>query len=436
MRRRRFLQGLAGATLALPALELFGRPEARAQTSPPRLLVYYLPNGRRPEWWVPSSNVNGLIFPAESSALQPYADRALSLVGLDNTAATASPGAAHAMGTATVMTGTAMPDLNGLKNNVSLDQLVAQAHGSDTRFRSLQWSAGEPGPCDVGGSSCAYTQSVSWAGPSQPLIPTIDPSAAFDRLFNGNTDGLSGPEAEVRKRSLGSVLDHVRDDARDLESRLGVDDRARLEEYFTALRELEKRLGDAGPTCEVPESGPGGALDYPSRVQAFHELIRFALSCDQTRVLSFMIEFGLSGRSHDFIDAAGGHHALSHYGSTAQYERLRRLERWHSEQVAHLLSLLSSPDEDGHSLLDETLVLVMPSMGEGSSHNHARNCPLLFGGGASFRTDGRQIVFDGADRLANLHVTLLEAYGIEGSFGLDGARFGDDGDAVISGILS
>lgn len=219
MKRRRFLRGLAGAALASPALELLRPPAVRAQTASPRLLVYYLPNGRRPEWWVSTIGANGLTFPAEASALQPYADRALSLVGLDNTAARQSPGAAHAMGTATVMTGTAMPDLVGLKNNVSLDQVVAQAHGDDTRFRSLQWSAGEPGPCDVGGSSCAYTQSVSWAGAGQPLIPTIDPAAAFNRLFNGNTDGLQGPDAEIRGRALGSVLVHVRDDARDLESR-------------------------------------------------------------------------------------------------------------------------------------------------------------------------------------------------------------------------
>ena len=188
MNRRHFLRGLGAATLALPMLEAFRPGRAEAAATAPRLLVYYLPNGRRPEWWVPSAG-GGLTFPGPAAALQPFAGRALSLVGLDNTAARQSPGAAHAMGTATVMTGTTIPDLGGLQNSISLDQIVANHHGQTTRFASLQWSAGEPGPCDVGGSSCAYTQSLSWTGPASPLVATIDPRVAFERLFGRGVDG-------------------------------------------------------------------------------------------------------------------------------------------------------------------------------------------------------------------------------------------------------
>lgn len=434
--RRRWLKGAFSTLLALPALEYFSPPTAAAQTSPPRLLVYYLPNGRRPEWWVPAATPSGLVFPAQAAALQPFADRALSLVGLDNTAARNSPGAAHAMGTATVMTGTAIPDLVGHKNGISLDQAIATAIDPPTRFQSLQWSAGEPGPCDVGGASCAYTQSISWAGYGSPLIPTIDPQSAFDRLFKSATDGLTGEAGEIRRRSIGSVLDTVKGSAESLETRLGRDDRERIDEYFTALRELEKSLSSESGACEVPIDGPGGALSYPDRVQAFHALIKLAFQCDQTRILSFMIEFGLSGRSHDFIDAAGGHHALSHYTSTDELLRLERLETWHAQQIAHLLHLLAeTPSGAGASLLDETLVLVIPSMGEGSSHDHAANCPLLFGGGGLLQTTGHQIVASGTP-LANLHVTLLEAFGVEATFGPTGAIFGDDGTAAIPGVIA
>lgn len=437
--RRRFLMGAGATTLALPALELFMPRTAAAGTVPPRLLVYYFPNGRRPEWWVPSA-AGGIVFPAQAQSLQPFADQVLSLVNLTNIAALNSPGAAHAMGTGTIMTGSTIPDVAGgvLHNNVSLDQLLVQQLMPDTRFSSLQWSAGEPGPCDVGGSSCAYTQSLSWTGPATPLVPTIDPRVAFERLFGSGVDGLEGPDAERRRLSLQSTVDFVRDDALALQAQLGQADKLRLDEYFTALTELEKSLTTAGSTCDAMPEPPIDGLAYPERVAAFHQLIKLAFQCDQTRVLSFMVEFGLSGRSHDFLGAPGGHHALSHYGDATGQARLEIVERWQIEQLAAMLQLLRDTQGlSGGTLLDETIVLAIPSMGEGGSHDHGHNCPLLFGGTGVINADGRQIAFPGAtpEPLSNLHVTLLEAYGVQGSFGTNGAIFGDHGTASIPGVL-
>ena len=434
--RRRFLRGACGTALALPMLDWLATSPAAADPIPPRLLVYYLPNGRRPEWWVPSASGGTLSFPTQSAALQPFADRAIAVADLDNIAARNSPGAAHAMGTGTVMTGRHIPDLGGLHNGISLDQLVANELSPPTRFKSLQWSAGEPGPCDVGGASCAFTQSISWAGTALPLVPTIDPASAFDRLFKAGADGLTGAPAEVRKRSIASVLDFVRDDARSLETRLGSDDRARLDEYFTGLRELETSLIRDVPSCEVPVDGPSSSLPYPDRVQAFHQLIKLAFQCDQTRIVSFMIEFGLSGRSHDFIGAPGAHHGLSHFGNDDEKRRLEIVERWHADQIAHLLTLLAETSStEGRSLLDDTIVLVMPSMGAGSNHDHGRTCPILFGGTGVLQQGGRRVDAPGVT-LANLHVTLMRAYGITGEHGVPGAAFGDDGTTEVAGILA
>ncbi len=413
---------------------------AKAGTPAPRLLVYYFPNGRRPEWWVPSA-AGGLVFPAQAAALQPFADQALSLVNLSNNAALASPGAAHAMGTGTVMTGTTIPTVAGgvLNNDVSLDQLIVQQTMPDTRFSSLQWSAGEPGPCDVGGSSCAYTQSISWTGPASPLVPTIDPRAAFERLFGSGVDGLEGPAADIRRQSLQSTVDFVREDAMALQAKLGHADQMRLEEYFTALTELEKSLSTAGVECDAVADPPVGGLDYAGRSAAFNQLIKLAFQCDQTRFLSFMIEFGLSGRSHDFLGAPGAHHGLSHYGDQLGRDRLEIVETWQNQQFGALLQLLrDTQGPSGQTLLDETIVLAIPSMGEGSSHDHARNCPMLFGGTGVIQADGRQIAYPaGAPAaLANLHVSLLEAFGVEGSFGSGGAVFGDDGVAAIPDVVA
>ena len=256
--------------LALPTLELFTPQASAAGGAIPRLLVYYFPNGRRPEWWVPSMATGAPVFPAQSAALQPFADKLLSLVNLTNTAALMSPGAAHAMGTGTIMTGTAIPDVAGgvLHNNVSLDQIIVQQRMPDTRFSSLQWSAGEPGPCDVGGSSCAYTQSISWAGPGEALGFGIDPLAAFERVFGNGVDGLQGAAAELRRKSNKSVLDYVDDDARALQQRLGASDSMRLEGYFDALRELEKSLTTAAASCEAHPEPPLGGLQYAERIAA------------------------------------------------------------------------------------------------------------------------------------------------------------------------
>ena len=432
--RRNWLRGAASVTLALPLLEYFTVGSAFAQTSgsKPRLLVYFLPNGRVPEWWVPTGGAGSLSFPGPASALQQFASRALSLVNLDNIAARESPGAAHAMGTSTVMSAVRFPDLAGLKCGITLDQIVAQNVDPPTRFRSLQFSAGEPGTCDVGGSPCPYTQSISWAAPGQPLIPTINPASAFEQLFDTSVDGLTGGSAELRRRTRRSLLDFVREDARSLESKLGSADKARLEEYFTSLRDVETSLtADPLPaSCPAPAEGPAGSLAYQDRVPAFHELIKLAFQCDQTRVLSFMIEFGLSQRSHDFLGAPGQHHAISHDNPG----QLQLVETWHAQQIAGLLTLLNeTPDSDGASLLDNTLVLVMPSMGIGTIHDHARVCPLMFGGQGIVNTTGQQIVASGTP-LANLHVALLEAFQIEGAFGNNGAIFGDYGTNSLAGI--
>jgi hypothetical protein len=439
MTRRRWLVGACSATLALPALEYFMPRTAKAGGQAPRLLVYYMPNGRRPEWWVPSAAA-GIVFPAQSVALQPFADQVLSLVNLSNHAAINSPGAAHAMGTGTIMTASTIPDVAGgvLYNNVSLDQLVAQAIGTESRFESLQWSAGEPGPCDVGGSSCAYTQSISWTGPASPRVATIDPKAAFERLFGSGVDGLEGPAAELRRQSLKSTVDFVREDALALQAQLGSADKLRLDEYFTALVELEKSLTTTGADCAAMPQPPIDGLPYRDRVTAFQQLIKLAFQCDQTRVLSFMIEFGLSGRSHEFLQAPGAHHALSHFGDQTGMNYLQIVESWQIEQLGGMLQLLrDTPGMTGGTLLDETIVLAIPSMGEGNAHDHAHNCPLLFGGTGVIQANGRQIAFpgDAPHPLANLHVTLLEAFGIQGAFGTNGAIFGDWGTASIPGIL-
>jgi hypothetical protein len=427
---RRWFLGGAGALIALPSLELFAERPARSQAmqAPQRLVVYFLPNGRMPASWVPAQLGVDFTLPAASASLEPFKSQLLFMSGLFHHAAQDSTAAGdHARGTGTLLTSTPLHDFNTLTNDVSVDQAIVKAIEPKTRFPSLQWGAGEPSACDFG-ASCTYTQTISWAAPGMPLSPITDPLTAFNQLFGGTNEGATAEQQAIRHASLVSVLDYADADAKQLQNRLSKADRAKLDEYFTAVRELETRLQSPVGACEVGQP-PGAGLGYQERVIAFNDLMVLALKCDQSRVVTFMLENGLSSRSHPFINAVAGHHALSHDGSPDGRAALLRLEKWQCEQAADFIGKLKTAlDADGSSLLDNTTVLLMPDMGDGNPHDHTNVAPAIVGGARGALETGKAVDFKGAP-LGNLHVTLLQMMGAKSS------RFGVDGVATLPGVL-
>ena len=427
---RRWFLGGAGALIALPSLELFGNKTARSQAmqAPQRLVVYFLPNGRMPPSWVPGQLGTDFTLPAASASLEPFKDQVLFLSDLFHHSAQDSTAAGdHARGTGTLLTSTTLHDFNQLTNDISVDQAIVKALQPKTRFPSLQWGAGEPSACDFG-ASCTYTQTISWAAPGMPLSPITDPLTAFNQLFGGNNEGATAEQQAIRHASLVSVLDYAEADAKSLQKRLGAADQAKLDEYFTAVRELETRLQSPIGACEIGQP-PGAGLGYQERVTAFNDLMVLALKCDQSRVVTFMIENGLSSRSHPFINAIAGHHALSHDGSPDGRAALLRLEKWQCEQAADFITKLkATTDTDGKSLLDNTAVLLMPDMGDGNPHDHTAVSPAIVGGARGAIETGKVVDFKGAP-LGNLHVTLLQMMGAPNT------TFGVDGVAPLPGVL-
>lgn len=428
--RRRFLGG-AGALIALPALEIFRARPARSEGEADklRLLVYFVPNGRNPSTWVPPEAGEAFSFPTALAPLAGLKADITCMAGLYHTSAKLSAGTGdHALGTGSILNCAPYPN-GAIHGDISMDQALVKALNPSTRFPSLQWGAGEPMACDFG-ASCIYTQAISWAGPQAPLSPTINPRVAFDQLFGGNDEGATEEEKARRRQSMGSVLDYALDDANRFSAGLGTADQEKLDEYFTSVRELEKRITTPPVVgCEFGVSPPDG-LDYPSRVKAFNDLIVLAFQCDQTRVLSFMIENGLSGRSHPFIGAPGGHHALTHGASADDLNQLIALERWQAEQAAYLANRLKATlDADGVPILDRTAMLVLPDMGAGAVHDHENLAPVIVGklGG---RIRGNQSLKYAAAPLGNMYVSLLRA------FGVDAAGFGVDGVDVLPGVLA
>lgn len=448
---RRAVLKTAAAAFGLPALEAFTPLKAFAQSAVDNFVVFYLNNGRYPGHWVPQEENGTLRFPSQASSLDQYADRMLFCKDMNNSAGTKSPGASHAMGTGTMLTSRFVPGTwhKTLDNSISVDQAIAESIGGDSSFRSLQWSSASVNgtPCDVGQSACAHTHVVSWAGPNQPLDPIRRENAAFNQLFSNG--GSNETISSARKGHLKSVLDMVFSRGQVINQGLSASDRARLDQYFTGIREVEMRMQASVLECQTGNA-PVNSEDFETRVDNFIDLITLALACGQTKVITYMIDNGLSSRNYGFIGAAGGHHDISHYNNNNSLDKLAIIERWQNEKLASLVGkMIDMPGRQGGSLLDETLLIGFPDMGEPNWHTHSRTCPLLIGG-RNFDTTGKMVNFEGSIRLppgnadednadgedmAHLHVTFLESYGITKRFGQDGKRFGNEGDKVLNSLL-
>ncbi len=426
---RRKILGGAGALVALPALGMVRPRHAVSgplEPAPKRLLVYFLPNGRVPANWIPPEAGPVFTCPPALAPLAPLQADMIVLSNMYHTAAKMSAGTGdHALGTGTCLNCAPYPD-GGLHGDISMDQALARALMPPTRFPSLQWGAGEPMACDFG-ASCSYTQAISWAGPAAPLAPVISPLTAFNQMFAGSNEGATQAEQDMRRASLKSVLDYVLADAEGLKVQLGASDKLRLDEYFTAVRELETRLTNPAGLCESG-APPAAGLDYPTRVQAFNDLIALAFQCDQTRILTFMIENGLSGRSHPFIGAPSGHHGLTHGAGDNAPGQLLALETWQAQQAANLaIKLKQMQDVDGSFVLDNTAMLVLTDMGDGGAHDHDHVAQVILGRCGGALVTGQALPCNGAP-LGNMYVSLLRA------FGVDTMTFGVDGAAMIPGI--
>lgn len=422
--RRNFLRG-AAATLALPFLPSL-RPAWAADTPPPapkRLVFFFAPNGMHMPAFTPTTEGADFELPYMLEPLAPVRSYLNVISGLDNQAAIHQVAGDHARGTATFLTCAPLAEpQEAVFNGISVDQVAAQSAGNDAPFPSLQvgLEGGETaGSCDSG-YSCAYVRAVSWAGPRTPLPKITDPKLLFDRLFAGADAYLTEASIARRRAMRKSVLDYVLEDATRLESRLSTTDRTKIDEYMTGVREIETRI-DAleAVSCPVPGAPPED-LDFDGHVEAHNDLMALALHCDLTRVVTFMLGNGGSDRTYQFLGVSGAHHQLSHHQDDPDnFDKLMEIGRWEVEKFSTLAQRLAGfGQEDGSSLLDNTLMLFGSEIEDGNSHSH-RDMPVLLVGGAGGVRGGRHLAFDRP--VADLYLTLLQAFGApQSSFGLDG----------------
>jgi hypothetical protein len=425
--RRTFLKGL-GTAIALPMLESMVpgvSPLAKAAQSSPtlpkRMAFVYVPNGVNMADWTPSAFGSDFELPPILQPLQPLQSELLVLTGLAQDKARPNGDGAgdHARASATFLTGCQARKTQGadIRVGVSVDQFAAARIGKATRFSSLELGVDrgkQVGNCDSG-YSCAYSFNVSWKTESTPMPPEVDPRQVFDRLFGGGTRTEYLKNRALRDQYEKSVLDFVMEDANRLKSNLGYTDRRKLDEYMTAVRELEQRVEQAQKYASVlPDySKPTGIpKDYEQHIRLMYDLLTLAFQTDSTRISSFIMAHDGSNRSYPFIGVSDGHHDLSHHGNDeAKKQKIARINQFHITQFSYFLQKLQSIKEGDGTLLDNCMIVYGSGIGDGNRHNHDDLPVLLAGKGGGTIETGRHVKYGKDTPMTNLYLSMLERMG-------------------------
>ncbi len=432
--RRAFLRGL-GTVMALPYLESFGhrafgaatRPLAKAPT---RMAFVYVPNGKNMADWTPAEVGTQFELPATLQPLAKVRNHVNIISGLAHQHATAGPDGAgdHARASATFLTGVRAKKTQGADIRVgqSIDQFVARQVGGMTKFASLELGTDRgqtAGNCDSG-YSCAYSFNIAWRTPSQPMPPEVDPRQAFDRLFGSGRAAETAEARALRERRELSILDFVNADAKALQKQLGRTDQRKLDEYLTAVHDLEERLKRSDKLGEEVSDAtrPAGVpTDFAQHVKLMFEVMTLAFRTDSTRIATFVMAHDGSNRAYPEIGVKEGHHEISHHGGAKEKkENIAKINRLHVQLFAAWLEQLKAThDSDGRSLLDNSLIAYGSGIEDGDAHRHSNLPVILAGGGGGTVPTGRHIKLSEQTPMANLFLSMADRMGAKGE------RFGD-----------
>jgi hypothetical protein len=315
---------------------------------------------------------------------------------------------------------------SNVRAGTSIDQLYAQKHGQETPIPSMQLcieNVDQAGGCAYG-YSCVYTDTISWATPTQPLPMVRDPRAAFDQLFGV---GATAAERAAIRRADASILDWISTEVSRLRNELGAADRARLADYLDNVREIERRIqkveayNSSGEPRDMPEAPMGVPDSYTEHVKLMFDLQVLAVQSDTTRVFSF--KMGRDGSSRVYPDSGVtlSFHPASHHGDREdRVTQFAKINEYHVGLVPYFLEKLKNTPDGETNLLENTLVVYGSPMGNSNVHNHKR-CPLFFAGHAGGALKGGVHVktADGTP-MANAFLTVAQT-----ALDLDIKMFGD-----------
>jgi len=435
--RRTFLRSAAGVTLALPLLDSMIPAQTRlastAANPKMRFTGIFVPHGAAPGWWVPEAGGPGepksepgaknFKYPMIFEPLEAFREKTVILSGLWSKSAEPPPGqtgADHWVAAAFLCADKPKKTTGAdICDGTTIDQIIANKIGQGTLLPSLQLALEDPGANSSNcgeGYSCTYSNTISWATPTQPLPMELDPQVAFERLF-----GAGGTKAEraARREQDRSILDSVTQSLARFKKDLGPSDRSRLDEYETDIRELERRLDLARKAVgSVSTEGvvvPAGVPEsFDEHVKLHFDLQSLAFQADITRVSTVLYARDLTARTYPESGVNAGFHGISHHAENPDtIARYAKINQYHVKCLAYFVDKLNkTPDGDG-TLLDHTLILYGSNMGDSNQHLHY-DVPHLLVGGASGQLKGnRHLAFPTKTVTSgNLLLSILDLYGI------------------------
>lgn len=388
--RRTFLRG-AGVAMALPLLDAMRPALAAGKPDVPRRMVCIETNmGILPQFFFPEKAGKDYEPSAYLERLKAHRDQITVFSGTSHPGVTGGHAAEKCF-----LTGTPHPERGGFRNWVSLDQFAAEQIGSRTRYPSLALGVGSEG------------QTLSYTRSGAPIPVERSPRKLFEKLFVQGKPSEVAAKLEELKQGR-STLDFVGDQAKRLNGSLSPADRQRLDQYFTSVRELERRLASATdwekkPKPKVSAKPPEDEKDgreFARQTAIMFDVTKLALETDSSRLVSL------------FIDATSIHNITHHGNRPEVLAELRAKEERQFDALAGFLTVLSEAKEQGDTLLGRTMVLYGTCMGSANSHSNS-NLPVLLAGGG-FR-HGRHLAFDRDNNypLTNLFVSMLQRLGIE-----------------------
>jgi hypothetical protein len=274
------------------------------------------------------------------------------------------------------------------------------------------------------GYACVYTDTISWASPTEPLPMIRDPRVAFDQLFG--TGGTPEQRAK-RRRAKASILDFITGRVSDLKRELGPQDARRLDNYLENIREIERRIqmveaqNTSGEMRELPEAPAGVPDSFEEHVKLMFDLQALAFASDMTRVFSFKMGRDSSARVYPESGVEKPFHPASHHGGNEKnILDFAAINRYHVSMLPYFLDRLKETTEGDMSLLDKTMVLYGSPMGDPNVHNHKR-CPLFVAGGANGRLEGgMHLKAPDGTPMANAMLSMMHTLGLD-----DVEHFGD-----------
>jgi hypothetical protein len=418
--RRTFLRG-AGVTMALPWLEsipAFGASSAAAAVAPPkRFAAMFMGCGVNPDhWWAKGSGAT-MELGRCLEPLAPLRSKLNVINGLYNK---------HALGvgihpgqTGNILSGAALKKGAELKGGISVDQMLARHLGEETVQPSMVLGCEQPitGYHETN-FSMAYSSHISWQSATSPVPMEVYPSLAFDALFDNRGSKVNQ-----------SILDRVSSEAAALSKSVSAGDRARLDEYLTSVREVERRVvpmrrdkaaGDARaaagtrPPLTMPRPANGLPEDVREHMKLMCDLIALGFQTDKTRIATLLLCRDISGLFYPFLDVKAAHHTASHEDKSEGY---LRVTQFYVSQLAYLASRLDAMPEGEGSVLDNTCLLFINSLFSGTKHEAGRLPVILAGSLGGTLETGRVIDYrdSGNDhrRLCSMYLSIMDRMGVK-----------------------